>query len=659
MNKKLKFLTILFILINLNSFSQNNDIIKFGDNNYKITISKIEIQDNECYELFFYYPQRVFVKKDSNNNNLKIKQKQFCFIKDTILNVNEKCINDILKQCYNKAFSNFNYYKKRNDTINYTYNNEEIAFNEKPDTISAKQLKNAYNKIYSIIKNYSILKDINKEKPIGNIVISEKIPEYEKTRAIPLSFMPLLSNHKKTIEGLLKNNELNHNSDSNLYINYYLLKKVKKQILDSKKDRMLKKEIRKFKRKLRRLQNIKWKNNVRYKGEIISDSRKIRETKVINGNITFENSTIKYLNINTENDITYYSTYSIPLKAQSSITKNYEARLYNRFKSYAGKNTFIKLGDVFKYNFIPQNYTDDFSPKDTCIRFKLNKNEYTFPIKKQSMSSAFDIRVYSDLTGLFGDLPAGVIQTEAVAHFKLNTNWPRKTSIKLFNYFEPSFNYASFKDEYSNLFINEFKWGQDTVINIDALDLQRYSNYNSGININFARIGIKKLSSTLDINIFGNILNTNLSYNTVDSANVNLATTDTIVAIGQSNINKNLYSVVYGTNLRWRAMQLQHFGVDVSIKLYGLGLINSGEDYRLVNYTSIDNFEEIKSVKQGNLVFFYNPSITIFYKPNIGGSGSMFFRSTYFGCFGDNVNSYLFIQFGYSVSINDIIKNKK
>jgi len=666
--KKIYFLSFILFSIVLNA--QQKTEIDYKNNKYNLKINKIYIEDNKCFELTLDYPQEILVVKDTINDkeiNLKEIKKYFTCVKDTLLRINN--LNEILEKLLSTAISNYYCLKQKTDTVNiYYYNNKKIIFpqNEKVDN---NELKIITSKINKTIYNYDILFDLTKEKKIGYFEINNEIPIYKKSKAIPLSFMPLLLKYYEQNKQEFKNDSLLITAvcnKNNNYINYQTLKEIKKQkIIDSnnlKKTNInkkeLNKEIRKFSRKLKRLQNISWKENIRYKGNKTDDAMQIGKTKVTNGTITFENSTIKYFNVNTQSDTTYYSTFSIPIKSQASITQNYNVRLYSRYQNYKNRNNFIKVGDVFKYYFKPQNYTDDFSPKDTSVNFTVKDKETVYEVKKQSMSSVFDIRVFSDLTGLFGDKPAGVIQTEAVAHFKLNTNWPRKTSIKFFNYFEPSFNYASFKNEYNSLLINNYNWGTDSIINIDAFNLQRYSNYSSGINVNIVRIGLKRLSSTLDLNIFSNILNTNISYNTVDSTNLIINNVDTTIATSDNLIKKNLYSVSYGVNFLWRTMNLTHFGVDISLKLYGLGLINSGNEYQLVNYTSINKFKEIKSVQKNKLVFFYNPSITLFYRPNSNGHGSMFFRSTYFGCFGNNVNSYLFIQIGYSLSINKLINNK-
>jgi len=654
-------------LIGYNINAQIDCNIKLNENNYKVTVNRIILNSNDSYELTFHYPQRVFKIDESDSSLLKLKNRHFCIFIDTLLKTDMTTIKENIQLFYNVAANDYNKLedKKASKNSKYKFVEKEINYNvKKYYNLDSIQLIFAYIEISNAIKNYSIISDIKTEKPAGNFIIKKEIPVYEKSRAIPLSFMPQLNNYlnysnkKKPVDGVSLNNKP--------FINYNLLKTIKINLkqdtakpLKNDTNKLLKIEIRKFKRKLRRLQNRKWKNFVRYKGNKMSDAKKINTTIVKDGKITFENSTIKYFKINTINDTTYYSTYSISLKSHAAISRNYENRLYCRYQSNSNKRYFIKLGDVFKYNYLLQNYSDDFSPKDTSINFTVKDNKIKCKVNKQAMSSIFDIRVYSDLTSLFGNLPAGIIQTEAIAHFKLNTNWPRRTSIKFFNYFESSFNYASFKDEFSSLLINDFKWGEDSIVKVDAFDLQRYSNYNSGIIINFVRIGFKRLSSTVDVNLFGNILNTNISYNTVDSTTINLANTDTTIATNNSLIKKNLYSVTYGTNFRWRTMMSSKFGVDISLRLYGLGLINSGKDYELVNYTSINKLENIKSVQRNKLAFFYNPSITLFYRPNIGGAGSLFFRSTYFGCFGNNINSYLFIQLGYSLSINNIIKQNK
>jgi hypothetical protein len=164
--------------------------------------------------------------------------------------------------------------------------------------------------------------------------------------------------------------------------------------------------------------------------------------KASNVDIAFSDGTIKdiiaegdfYKDKNTNSpkiSMSFHNTAQIPIGTSSQIDRvnNIENNwlLGNKIES---KNTlfdssgkaiyaFVDLAELIQYHRTVMK-TGNFIPESKEIRLNTNKDSSTIPLKKKSFIDDFDIRLYSDITGLKRESPNGLVQTDARYSLALN-----------------------------------------------------------------------------------------------------------------------------------------------------------------------------------------------------------------------------------------------
>jgi hypothetical protein len=182
-------------------------------------------------------------------------------------------------------------------------------------------------------------------------------------------------------------------------------------------------------------------------------------------------------------------------------------KLHHRYPA-TNPGFYVQYGDVIKYNNVPNPHTDNFAPNDTAFSVDMSTDlkdgTKKVNVNRSTLNNVINIRVYSDLVGLIGDEPNGFLQTEAKATFALNTDNIRNRKVFLLNYFEPSFRYQVFKEEFNSLPMRYEAAGTDSIGFLNVLDFERYSAFKGGLKLNIFRSYMPNTSSEFHLNVFAN-----------------------------------------------------------------------------------------------------------------------------------------------------------
>lgn len=692
--KKIFLLSVIIVLKISTVFSQIYEI-ELRNNKYNIEINENTTNKGTIYDINIYYPQTQFTvsEYDTTKNVVKFIKNTTIFktFNTTTTQFNEININNIITDFFLTALANDTLFVYKNDSIIYQINHKNTTGTYLLDTINttnsteyflANEKKKRFlkfnNKINEIDKEQILLETqsliqrrqlgtanipFDNEKEAGIFEINQNIFVYRNTLAININQIDqsLVDKYKlfQNLSIQVVVDTLNSNSNDTTFIfDFEIIDNLIKRAIDikstktGKNKRILKRFIRKLKRIKRKAERA-YRNSKRIPElDSVFSNNFIVDTVTINSvDFSVEDGTIRYLRAKGigKNNMPYsfHNQVSIPLKAPKVLFYHYEDRLYNIYASNDNRNYYIKFGDLLTYDYTPQIYTEDFSPKDTVINVDFTKRTIIpciIPVSHSSIHSIFNIRAYSDLTSLY-DEPAGIFQTEASAHFTTNVSYAKNSSIVWFNYFAPYINYADFKDDFSGLPVMK----ENDTIKLAPLNLQRFSNLYTGLKINIFRGDIRKFSSSFHVNAFSDIFNTK----TIDTIK-SISTIDTMSILNYDYNKKNILSSRFGLEFLWKTMQFSTFGIDMSLSFYTINLLNSGDTYRFKqsNFT----IEPTNYTNEYNIQLCYNWSMVLYYKPLSSKASSVFLRTGYYGALGDKFeNRYLYIQLGYSLDISKLI----
>lgn len=603
-----KFLLFIFISLNIICvFGQSYDVL-LRNNSYKLKIKETGIEQGKIYQINIYYPQTNFnlIKLDTAKSILAFSEPSFSF------QTYNKQLTQLNKNSLTELLSGFLKTSLANDTVL----TDTTGIKLKQEYI--KNAKGEYSfgsiKITDASKFY-----VNDEKIENFHKYNNLITEADK-KEVELQAQVIL--HKRNVASVKK--DIDKEESAGLF---FVTKTVKLYESD---------------------------DNSTNQNKILAPSDTI---KITNLEFSVEEGVIRYLKVkgidSKNNEYSFHNQISIPLKTPKVIFKHYEDRLFNLYAPTEKQNYFIKFGDLMEYDYDPKINTDNFSPKDTVISIDFTKSEKAkikIPVSQPSISSAFDVRLYSDLMSSVFDQAAGVVQTEAVVKFNLNSSYWSNKHIIFGNYFEPYINFATFKDDYSGLALS--KENETDTFKTEALNLQRFSNFQTGFKLNLLRGDMRRLSSSTHINFIGGILNTKV----IDTTFTLTQQNDSVFSKSFTLNKNNILTAKVGFEFLWKTMQFSTFGIDMSVGVYGLKLLNSGDSYKLKNYNFTIN--ETSFTSQFDMQVVYDWRMLIYYNPP-NNAGSMFVRTGYYGALGDAfTNSYLYAQFGYSLDIAELIAKK-
>ncbi|MCF8370653.1 MAG: hypothetical protein K9H64_03455 [Bacteroidales bacterium] len=241
------------------------------------------------------------------------------------------------------------------------------------------------------------------------------------------------------------------------------------------------------------------KNAVLYNRLVTIDTLIVKDVE-----IEFFDGFIETIKINASGDNTplfnglvFENKYGIGFSSRINYKALYETKLYsNRIDT----NIYVVLGDVLKYDYKIRQRTKDYSPQNNTI--------YTYggekvELRKMDSNRLFDFIVFTDLMGVNGDNPNGLVQTEFSKDIQINTRRHQTTNKfwlnKLFQgygwlqFIEPSFTLSKLEDNNryliplreEDLYINPVSGPKlRTSLRTNPLDIHRYQRLSLGIDLN-------------------------------------------------------------------------------------------------------------------------------------------------------------------------------
>lgn len=271
----------------------------------------------------------------------------------------------------------------------------------------------------------------------------------------------------------------------------------------------------------------------------------------------------------------------------------------------------VSISDIISY---PQRDAKNIMPDDTSFTIsKISPNAILH--KGVGINTVFDIRVYTDALGLLGGQSNGLVQTDANFKQYINTtNWPNNPAF-FFHYFKINFTASKFdsKDKY------------------EALDTATFSR---------SHLTQKTwLNASVEFNIFDVYLsNKSLNNFYIDGG----------AGLGISEVTK-------GTDTG--SVICPHFMAEAGFNFKPANNIGCNIGARFIyQYSPQTDFSAMTTDDDPRA--FYKGFAMVFWNPYGSKSSRIYARAVYTFNFNpmDKKNSFLQLQFGYSVLLSKLVK---
>ncbi len=187
-------------------------------------------------------------------------------------------------------------------------------------------------------------------------------------------------------------------------------------------------------------------------------------------------------------DIFFQNTYAISISTPRHIT-NVNTRGNNLFRYHGdGREFYIDFADVIKYDRIVAMGSGHYVPRNGVIKLN-NTAQEPITLVKNPFFDNFDVRIYTDVTGLQKENPNGLIQTEGQYHILLNTKPLGPYSrffrnISVFNKIAPIVKFSKIENKLNDLPLETVARDSLSFNRTNSVDLLRYADLNIGIDIN-------------------------------------------------------------------------------------------------------------------------------------------------------------------------------
>lgn len=274
----------------------------------------------------------------------------------------------------------------------------------------------------------------------------------------------------------------------------------------------------------------------------------------------------------------------------------------------------LLLGDIMQY--LPK-VDRHYVPDDELVVLRADKRSHGLKASVD-LNSSVELRVFSDLLGLFGEQGNGLVQTELSSKIFANTV-PQTTKLGPFylgNFVEPYFKYAKFDTKFSSVEISD-TISSYYITDMEQLLMNQQSFINLGLRVNYAKMRVS--NTFLELN-FG------LEYNYVKVKPAN--------AVDPTTANLGSFYM----EMRGGLSRSKNFGLTYSLDF-------------LLQTVQNTQFETV----EGSTRRYLKPMFEMFYHPSGNPSNKIFFRFQTFVDF-DTSLSYANLQFGYSARIGVVNK---
>jgi hypothetical protein len=362
-----------------------------------------------------------------------------------------------------------------------------------------------------------------------------------------------------------------------------------------------------------RLDNLLKQNESEPIGEIMmrttevnvrTDTGVLRKSKIKRVEITFANGAIgrRVLRVELEDGSVFFNRWAPINLPKFDKRKTDELRFYDKREPY--KQQYIELGDVLDYHYFGHfNY-----PADGTIILTPDKVKDTLRVGS-SLNSLLDMSIYTDLLGLIGNKPNGLIQTEIAGNFISNSGNVKNADIVFHNFMRPYVRLSKFDSRFKSLDSANLKVGPngDTA---NRTYLNQISYFQGGLLANVVRFGLG-VNQLIYLNI---------------GTDINLVNAD-------SSYKKDVLFFNFYPEVNYTITRLRNFGMDGSLRFMW---------QKVSDAAPFANKEMIHIVR---------PQVTLYYYPSKDQASKMYVRFNYFNNLDDNKYNFTQFQIGFKTNL--------
>ena len=331
----------------------------------------------------------------------------------------------------------------------------------------------------------------------------------------------------------------------------------------------------------------------------------IRKSKVKRIEITFEHGAIgrRLLRVEMEDGSVFFNKQA-PINLPRIFVRKKDC-IYRYDSRSAVKDEYIELGDVLDYHYFGKfNY-----PADGNITLSTDKLRDTLRVGS-SINSLLDVSVYTDLLGLLGNKPNGILQTEVAGNFISNTANIKNTDFIFHNFMRPYIRLSKFDSKFKSLDSLNIKAGANLKDTVNRTYLNQISYFQGGLMLNIVRVGLG-VNQLIYLNA---------------GADINLVNSDIIY-------KKDIVFFNYYPELNYTITRLKNFGMDCSLRFLRQRV---GENSPFVNREAI---------------WIFKPQMTIYYYPSKDASNKVYLRMNYFDNLKDSGDNFPQFQLGFKTNL--------
>lgn len=229
---------------------------------------------------------------------------------------------------------------------------------------------------------------------------------------------------------------------------------------------------------------------------------------------------------NPNEEYRFVNSYGIGFSTPKNFKQMQRIRLHNEgpyfvkktdsngnvYSKITFRKVYIPLGDAIKFDYIVQKEARQYSPANNEYHFVKGKENFVFQLNREKSSEIISGTVFTDFTGLSGDRPNGLLETE---FFKKIPCWTTRnffgpkalnTSWGLFQFIRPTVAWTKIEDNNRDLIL---KADPDVISNSSLVRGSRYTTpltalnhqiLSLGTDVNIAYLDMRSLKSEFLLN---------------------------------------------------------------------------------------------------------------------------------------------------------------
>jgi hypothetical protein len=389
--------------------------------------------------------------------------------------------------------------------------------------------------------------------------------------------------------------------------------------------------------------------------------------------ITFSDGTVKdILLLGTMDDktgkgckpVSFMNRFPIALTTRKDVQKfnthsDTEIKLYSSFaKSDTDETALPYEIDIHDLLFYAPKLASsgNYIPENRAVTLKNGAQDTEILLFKKGFADDFDIRLYTDVTGLQKESTNGLVQIDGRYNIILNAhrseNWFVRllsgfiqptyiffpsSDITLFHKISPYLTFSKIEDKGSlALETHRFSTVDSAFNSANSFDLFKYSNLNLGVDLNISRLQMIAYNLNVNVDVVAGVFRT-----PVDSAFVSSRQIGNLT-------EQNLFSWFYMPELVLQAVYSDKIDFDLRLGFMHSKLFNS-------KLSSSANEVVVEGTAEARYFTFYQINFNIFADEKDRDSW-VFLRASLMAA---GSQSNLSLQLGYATSIGKLIPSSK